>query len=96
MTGWLKHFQRNEEGGVLAELAVTIVPFLLMLGLVFEGGRILWTHQIAAKAARDATRSGCGTGQATNSSSGACCMVAIWWSTTLGAVGVMHSGWPSW
>ena len=56
MTGWLKHFQRNEEGGVLAELAVTIVPFLLMLGLVFEGGRILWTHQIAAKAARDATR----------------------------------------
>lgn len=56
MTGWLHHFRRNEEGGVLAELAVTVIPFLLMLGLVFEGGRILWTHQIAAKAARDATR----------------------------------------
>jgi Flp pilus assembly protein TadG len=56
MAGCLQQFRRNEKGGVLAELAVTIVPFLLMLGLVFEGGRILWTHQIAAKAARDATR----------------------------------------
>lgn len=46
----------DRQGGPLAEMAIVLLPFLLLLALLIEGGNLLWRHQIAAKAVRDATR----------------------------------------
>jgi Flp pilus assembly protein TadG len=47
---------RDERGGALAEMAVLLIPFILMIAMIIEGGNILWRHQTALKAARDVTR----------------------------------------
>ncbi len=46
----------DRAGGPLAEMAIILLPFMLMLALALEGGNILWRHQIATKAVGDATR----------------------------------------
>ncbi len=37
-------------------MAVLLLPFMLIIAMVIEGGNLLWRHQIALKAARDTTR----------------------------------------
>ena len=49
-------FIRDDRGGPLAEMAVLLVPFLLIFALIVQGGDLLWRHQISQKAVRDATR----------------------------------------
>lgn len=49
-------FMKDERGGPLAEMAVLLLPFLLMLAIVIEGGNLFWRHQISLKAVRDTTR----------------------------------------
>ena len=49
-------FFRDEHGGPLAEMAILLFPFMLIIAMVIEGGNILWRHQIALKAVRDTTR----------------------------------------
>jgi Flp pilus assembly protein TadG len=46
----------DEGGAALAEMAVLVVPFFVFIALMFEGGRLMWSHQIAVKAVRDGTR----------------------------------------
>jgi Flp pilus assembly protein TadG len=53
---WSQRLLADLAGGPLAEMAVIILPFMLMLALVIEGGNILWHHQVALKSVRDATR----------------------------------------
>lgn len=50
------HILVDERGGPLAEMAVILLPFLLMIALVIEGGNIFWRHQISLKAVRDTAR----------------------------------------
>ncbi len=33
-----------------------LLPFMLMIAMVIEGGNLLWRHEISLKAARDTTR----------------------------------------
>ncbi len=47
---------RDERGGPLAEMAVLLLPFVLIVAMVIEGGNIFWRHQISLKAVRDAAR----------------------------------------
>ena len=47
---------KDEQGGPLAEMAILLLPFMLIIAMVIEGGNILWRHQISLKAVRDATR----------------------------------------
>ena len=49
-------FSRDERGGPLAEMAVLLLPFLIIMGVVIEGGNLLWRHQASLKAVRDSTR----------------------------------------
>lgn len=51
-----KTFIADDRGGPLVEMAVLLLPFMLLIAMVIEGGNILWRHQIALKAARDTTR----------------------------------------
>lgn len=37
-------------------MAVLLLPFMLMIAMVIEGGNLLWNHQKSLKAARDTTR----------------------------------------
>jgi len=53
---FLRRWQRDERGAALAEMAILILPFLLCMAIIFEGGRIFWSYQIAAKAVRDGAR----------------------------------------
>jgi Flp pilus assembly protein TadG len=46
----------DERGGPLAEMAVLLLPFLLIVGMIIEGGNLFWRHQIALKAVRDTAR----------------------------------------
>ena len=46
----------DERGGPLAEMAVLLLPFLLILAVIIEGGNLFWRHQISLKAVRDVTR----------------------------------------
>ena len=46
----------DERGGPLAEMAVLILPFMVMVALIIEGGNLFWRHQISLKAVRDTTR----------------------------------------
>jgi len=50
------HLIHDDRGGPLVEMAVLLLPFMVMIAMVIEGGNILWHHQIALKAARDTTR----------------------------------------
>lgn len=50
------HLLSDERGGPLAEMAVLLLPFMVIIAMVIEGGNILWRHQIALKATRDTTR----------------------------------------
>ena len=52
----IKDLVQDERGGPLAEMAVLLLPFILIIAMVIEGGNILWRHQIALKATRDTTR----------------------------------------
>lgn len=47
---------RDDRGGPLVEMAVVLLPFLLIFAVLIEGGNLLWRHQIALKAVRDMTR----------------------------------------
>lgn len=49
-------FVRDNQGGPLVEMAVLLIPMMLIIAMVIEGGNILWRHQIAIKAARDSAR----------------------------------------
>lgn len=49
-------FIDDERGGPLVEMAVLLLPFLLIIAMVIEGGNLFWRHQISLKAVRDATR----------------------------------------
>lgn len=49
-------FLSDERGGPLAEMAVLLLPFVLIVALVIEGGNLFWRHQISLKAVRDTTR----------------------------------------
>jgi hypothetical protein len=49
-------FLRDDQGGPLAEMAVLLIPMMMMIAMVIEGGNILWRHQIALKAAHDSSR----------------------------------------
>jgi Flp pilus assembly protein TadG len=51
-----KNFALDDQGGPLVEMAVLLLPFMVMIAMVIEGGSILWNHQISLKAARDTTR----------------------------------------
>jgi Flp pilus assembly protein TadG len=37
-------------------MAILMLPMLLTLAIVFEGGRLFWSYQIATKAVRDGAR----------------------------------------
>ncbi|NJO37373.1 MAG: pilus assembly protein [Rhizobiales bacterium] len=47
---------RDDRGGPLVEMAVVLLPFLVIFGVLIEGGNLLWRHQIALKAVREMTR----------------------------------------
>ncbi|MEM9626550.1 MAG: TadE family protein [Pseudomonadota bacterium] len=49
-------FSADEGGGPLVEMAVILLPFLLIFAILIEGGNLLWRHQISLKAVRDTTR----------------------------------------
>ncbi len=49
-------FAADEAGGPLVEMAMVLLPFMLIIAMVIEGGNILWRHQIALKSVRDVTR----------------------------------------
>ena len=49
-------FMRDERGGPLVEMAVLLLPFLLIVAIVIEGGNLFWRHQISLKAVRDTAR----------------------------------------
>lgn len=49
-------FLRDDRGGPLAEMAILLLPFALIIAMVIEGGNILWRYQISLKSARDTTR----------------------------------------
>ena len=49
-------FAADQTGGPLVETAMVLLPFMLIIAMVIEGGNILWRHQIALKSVRDATR----------------------------------------
>ena len=51
-----KKFALDDRGGPLVEMAVLLLPFMVMIAMVIEGGSMLWNHQISLKAARDTTR----------------------------------------
>ena len=51
-----RRFTREDRGGPLVEMAVLLLPFLVIFAIVIEGGNILWRHQISLKAVRDAVR----------------------------------------
>ncbi len=46
----------DERGGPLVEMAVLLLPFLLMVAITIEGGNLFWRHQTSLKAVRDAAR----------------------------------------
>lgn len=46
----------DEHGGPLVEMAVILLPFILILAILIEGGNLLWRHQISLKAVRDTAR----------------------------------------
>lgn len=59
MTGIRKltfNFVRDERGGPLVEMAVLLLPFLVIIAVVIEGGNIFWRHQVSLKAVRDTAR----------------------------------------
>lgn len=37
-------------------MAVLLLPFMVIIAMIIEGGNLLWRHQIAVKAVRDSTR----------------------------------------
>ncbi len=49
-------FMRDERGGPLVEMAVLLLPFLLIIAITIEGGNLFWRHQTSLKAVRDAAR----------------------------------------
>jgi len=49
-------FIGDERGGPLAEMAVLLLPFILIVAVVIEGGNVFWRHQISLKAVRDVAR----------------------------------------
>ena len=49
-------FLIDERGGPLVEMAVLLLPFLLIIAIVIEGGNLFWRHQISLKAVRDTAR----------------------------------------
>jgi len=51
-----RSFMSDERGGPLVEMAVLLLPFLLMVAIVIEGGNLFWRHQISLKAVRDTAR----------------------------------------
>ena len=49
-------FMTDERGGPLVEMAVLLLPFLLIVAITIEGGNLFWRHQISLKAVRDTAR----------------------------------------
>ena len=49
-------FMKDDRGGPLIEMAVLLVPFLLIFAIIVQGGDLFWRHQISQKAVRDAVR----------------------------------------
>jgi hypothetical protein len=56
MAARVSSFLADRRGGPLAEMAVLLLPLSLIVAMAIEAGDILWRHQIALKAARDAAR----------------------------------------
>ena len=52
----MRTYIADERGGPLAEMAVLLLPFMLIIGIIIEGGNLFWRHQIALKAVRDTAR----------------------------------------
>lgn len=50
------NFMTDERGGPLVEMAVLLLPFLVIFGIIVEGGNLFWRHQISLKAVRDTAR----------------------------------------
>lgn len=46
----------DERGGPLVEMAVLLLPLLLIVAITIEGGNLFWRHQTSLKAVRDAAR----------------------------------------
>lgn len=46
----------DERGGPLVEMAVLLLPFLVIVAITIEGGNLFWRHQISLKAVRDTAR----------------------------------------
>lgn len=46
----------DERGGALAEFMVGLLPLVIAFALIFELSRAFWSHQVAIKGVRDATR----------------------------------------
>lgn len=46
----------DERGGPLVEMAVLLLPFLVIVAITIEGGNLFWRHQASLKAVRDAAR----------------------------------------
>lgn len=49
-------FRRREDGAVLVEFGVVFPAMLLLLMLMVEAGRLLWSYQIAVEGVREAGR----------------------------------------
>ncbi len=47
---------REERGAALVEFAMLLPIMLLLLAVIFDGGRMMWSYQTAISGVRDATR----------------------------------------
>lgn len=52
----LRRFRRDESGLALVEFAICLPLMILVLGMVIEGSRLMWSFQNSISGVRDATR----------------------------------------
>lgn len=53
---WAKGFAKGEGGAILVEFALVMPLMLLLLAVMFESGRLMWTYQMVNAGVRDAGR----------------------------------------
>lgn len=49
-------FRRDETGAILVEFGIVMPFMILMLAVIFESGRMLWSYQVTVAGVRDAAR----------------------------------------
>lgn len=52
----LRAFLRDEDGAQLVEFAIVLPLMLLMLAVIVESGRMMWSYQAVVSGVRDASR----------------------------------------